>query len=63
MERKSYAEIARNVETTSSPKVSVNFSDIVSGLLKTNKSNSSMLETSPPRLCTNFAEFQISPMY
>ena len=56
VERKSYAEVARNDKTTPSPKVSVNFSDIVSDLLESNKSNSSMIETSPPRLCTNSAE-------
>ena len=56
VERKSYAEVARNVKTAPSPKVSVNFSDIVSDLLESNKSNSSMIETSPPRLCTNSAE-------
>ena len=55
-ERKSYAEVARNVKTTASPKVSVNFSGIVSDLLESKKSNSSMIETSPPRLCTNSAE-------
>ena len=48
VERKSYAEVARNVKTVHSPKVSVNFSDIVSHLLESNKSNSSMIETSPP---------------
>ena len=48
VERKSYAEVARNVKTVPSPKVSVNFSDIVSHLLESNKSNSSMIETSPP---------------
>ena len=52
VERKSYAEVARNDKTTPSPKVSVNFSDIVSDLLESNKSNSSMIETSHPRLCT-----------
>ena len=56
VERKSYAEVARNDKTTPSPKVSVNFSDIVSDLLESNKRNSSMIETSPPRLCTNSAE-------
>ena len=56
MERKSYAEVARNIKTTPSPKVSVNFSDIVSDLLEPNKSNSSMKETSSPWLCTNSAE-------
>ena len=56
VERKSYAEVARNDKTTPSPKVSVNFSDIVSDLLESNKRNSSTIETSPPRLCTNSAE-------
>ena len=56
VERKSYAEVARNYKTTPSPKVSVNFSDIVSDLLESNKRNSSTIETSPPRLCTNSAE-------
>ena len=56
MERKSYAKVARNVKTTPLPKVSVNFSDIISDLLESNKSNSFMIETSPPRLCTNSAE-------
>ena len=56
VERKSYAEVARNDKTTTSPKVSVNFSDIVSDLSESNKSNSSMIETSPPWLCTNSAE-------
>ena len=56
VERKNYVEVARNDKTTPSPKVSVNFSDIVSDLLESNKSNSSMIETSPPRLCTNSAE-------
>ena len=56
VERKSYAEVARNDKTTPSPKVSVNVSDIVSDLLESNKSNSSMTETIPPRLCTNSAE-------
>ena len=56
VERKSYAKVARNDKTTPSPKVSVNFSDIVSDLLESNKSNSSVIETSPPRLCTNSAE-------
>ena len=32
MERKNYAEVARNVKTTALPKVSVDFSDIVSDL-------------------------------
>ena len=32
MERKNYAEVARNVKTTALPKVSVHFSDIVSDL-------------------------------
>ena len=36
VERKTYAEVARNVKTTSSPKVSVKFSDIVSDLLESN---------------------------
>ena len=56
VERKSYAKVARNVKTTPSPKVSVNFSDIISDLLESNKSNSFMIETSSPRLCTNSAE-------
>ena len=56
VERKSYAEVTRNDKTTPSPKVSVNISDIVSDLLESNKANSSMTETSPPRLCTNSAE-------
>ena len=56
VERKSYAEVARNVKTTPWPKVSVNCLDIVSDLLESNKSNSSVTETSPPRLCTNSAE-------
>ena len=56
VERKSYAEVARNDKTTPSPKVSVNVPDIVSDLLESNKSNSSMIETIPPRLCTNSAE-------
>ena len=56
VERKSYVVVARNDKTTPSPKVSVNFSDIVSDLLESNKSNSSMIETSPPRLCNNSAE-------
>ena len=56
VERKSYAEVTRNDKTTPSPKVSVNISDIVSDLLESNKSNSSMTKTSPPRLCTNSAE-------
>ena len=56
VERKSYAEVARNDKTTPSPKVRLNFSDIVSDLLESNKSNSSMIETSPPWLCTNSAE-------
>ena len=56
VERKSYAEVARNDETAPSPKVSVNFSDIASGLLESNKRNSSTIETSPPRLCINSAE-------
>ena len=43
VKRKSYAEVARNVKTTPSPKVSVNFSDIVSDLLESKKSNSSMI--------------------
>ena len=34
VKRKSYAEVARNVKTTPSPKVSGNFSDIVSDLLE-----------------------------
>ena len=55
VERKSYAEVARNVKTTPSPKVSVNFSDIVSDLLETNKS-SSLIETSHPWLCINSTE-------
>ena len=46
-ERKSYAEVARNDKTTPSPKVSVNFSDIVSDLLESNKSNSSMIKPVP----------------
>ena len=45
------------LKLTPSPKVSENFSDIVSYLLETNKSNFSMTETSPPRLFTNLAEF------
>ena len=45
-----------NVKTTPSPKISANFSDIISDLLETNESNSSLTETSPPRLCTNSAE-------
>ena len=56
VERKGHAEVARNVKTTPSPEVSVNFSDIGSDLLETNKINSSMIDTSPPRLCTNSAE-------
>ena len=52
VERKNYVEVARNDKTTPSPKVSVNFLDIVSDLLESNKSNSSMIETSHPRLCT-----------
>ena len=32
MERKNYAEVARNVKTTALPNVSVHFSDIVSDL-------------------------------
>ena len=32
MERRYYAEVARNVKTTALPKVSVHFSDIVSDL-------------------------------
>ena len=56
LERKSYDEVARNIKTTPLPKINVTFSDIVSDLLETNKSNSSMIETSPPRLCTNSAE-------
>ena len=55
-EVKGNAEVARNVKTTHSPKISVNFSDIDSDLLETNKSNSSVIETSPLRLCTNFTE-------
>ena len=54
VERKSYAEVARNDKTTPSSKVSVNFSDIVSDLLESNKSNSSMIETSPPCFCTMY---------
>ena len=34
VERKSYAEAPRNVKTTPSPKIRVNFSDIVSDLLE-----------------------------
>ena len=56
VERKSHAEVERNIKTTPSTKVSVNFSDIVSDLLEPNKSNSSMIKTSPPWLCTNSAE-------
>ena len=56
LERKSYDEVARNVKTAPLPKINVTFSDIVSDLLETNKSNSSMIETSPPLLCINSAE-------
>ena len=59
VERKIYAEVARNNKTAPSSKVSVNFSDIVycfRYLLQSNKSNSSIIETSLPRLCTNSAE-------
>ena len=56
VERKSNAEVVRNVKTTPSPKVSVNFSDIVSDLLETNKSSSSLIETSHPWLCINSTE-------
>ena len=56
VKRKIYAEVARNDKTIPSSKVSVNFSDIVSDLLEPNKSNSSTIETSSPRLCTNSAE-------
>ena len=56
VERKSYAEVAGNVKTTPSHKVSINFSDIVSNFLESNKHNSSIIETSPLRLRTNSAE-------
>ena len=54
-----HVDVARNVKTTSSPKVSVSFSGIISDLIETSKSNSSMIETSPPRLCANSAESPI----
>ena len=56
VERKSYAKVARNDKKTPSPKVSVNFTDIFSDLLESNKCNSSMIATSSPQLFTNSAE-------
>ena len=53
VERKRHVEVAGNVKTTPSPKTSENFSDIVSDLLETNESSSSMIGTSPTRLCIN----------